>query len=75
MMKMQLRILMLKSMQRETEDEYYDALRKKYNGGLSSGELQTKHAIEQGYYEGDDAEEVYQNIKEQEADIASWKMG
>ncbi|MCT1482466.1 hypothetical protein M3C31_01200 [Staphylococcus hominis] len=32
----------------ETEDEYYDALRKKYNGGLSSGELQTKHAIEQG---------------------------
>ena len=57
----------------ETEDEYYDALRKKYNGGLSSGELQTKHAIEQGYYEGDDAEEVYQNIKEQEADIAAGK--
>ena len=55
------------------EDEYYDALRKKYNGGLSSGELQTKHAIEQGYYEGDDAEEVYQNIKEQEADIAAGK--
>ena len=36
------------------EDEYVDALRKKYNGGLSSGEIQTKHAIEQGYYEGDD---------------------
>lgn len=48
-------------------------LEKKYNGGLSSGELQTKHAIEQGYYEGDDAEEVYQNIKEQEADIAAGK--
>lgn len=57
----------------ETEDEYYDALRKKYNGGLSSGEIQTKHAIEQGYYEGDDAEEVYQNIKEQEADIVAGK--
>jgi len=57
----------------ETEDEYYDALRKKYNGGLSSGEIQTKNAIEQGYYEGDDAEEVYQNIKEQEADIAAGK--
>ena len=57
----------------ETEDEYYDALRKKYNGGLSSWELQTKHAIEQGYYEGEDAEEVYQNIKEQEADIAAGK--
>ncbi|WP_271436599.1 hypothetical protein [Staphylococcus hominis] len=57
----------------ETEDEYYDALRKKYNGGLSSGEIQTKHAIEQGYYEGDDAEEVYQNIKEQEADIVDGK--
>ncbi len=57
----------------ETEDEYYDALRKKYNGGLSSGELQTKHAIEQGYYEDEDAEEVYQNIKEQEADIAAGK--
>ena len=57
----------------ETEDEYYDALRKKYNGGLSSGGIQTKHAIEQGYYEGDDAEEVYQNIKEQEADIVAGK--
>ena len=57
----------------ETEDEYYDALRKKYNGGLSSGEIQTKNAIEQGYYEGDDAEEVYQNIKEQEADIVAGK--
>lgn len=57
----------------KTEDEYYDALRKKYNGGLSSGELQTKEAIEQGYYDGDDAEEVYQNIKEQEAEIAAGK--
>ena len=32
---------------------------KKYNGGLSSAELQTKTAIEQGYYDGDNADEVY----------------
>jgi len=56
-----------------TEDEYYNALRKKYNGGLSSGELQTKHAIEQGYYEGDNADEVYQEIQEQEQQIAAGK--
>ena len=55
------------------EDEYVDALRKKYNGGLSSGEIQTKHAIEQGYYDGDDAEEVYQIIQQREQDIANGK--
>ena len=55
------------------EDEYVDALRKKYNGGLSSGEIQTKHAIEQGYYDGDDAEEVYQTIQQREQDIANGK--
>lgn len=53
----------------QTEDEYYNALRKKYNGGLSSGELQTKQAIEQGYYDGDDADEVYQKIQDEEAKI------
>lgn len=57
----------------QTKDEYYDALRKKYNGGLSSGELQTKYAIEQGYYDSDDAEEVYQNIKDQEKEIEDGK--
>lgn len=41
----------------QTEEEYIDALRKKYNGGLSSAEIQTKHAIEQGYYDGDEAEQ------------------
>ncbi|RIL71166.1 hypothetical protein BUY49_07535 [Staphylococcus devriesei] len=56
-----------------TEDEYVDALRKKYNGGLSSAELQTKTAIEQGYYDGDDAEEVYKTIQEREQDIANGK--
>ncbi|MDW8564384.1 hypothetical protein [Staphylococcus shinii] len=57
----------------ETEDEQVEALRKKYNGGLSSGELQTKTAIEQGYYDGDDADEVYNKIEEREADIESGK--
>ena len=57
----------------QTEDEYVDALRKKYNGGLSSGEMQTKTAIEQGYYDGDDGPEVYQKIKEREADIEAGK--
>lgn len=57
----------------ETEDEQLEALRKKYNGGLSSGELQTKTAIEQGYYDGDDADEVYNKIEEREADIESGK--
>ncbi|MHB7916771.1 hypothetical protein ACYCJX_03735 [Staphylococcus borealis] len=55
------------------EDEYVDALRKKYNGGLSSGELQTKHAIEEGYYDGDDADEVYETIQQREQDIANGK--
>ena len=63
---------MLKSMQQKLKMSIM-MHSEKYNGGLSSGELQTKHAIEQGYYEGDDAEEVYQNIKEQEADIAAGK--
>lgn len=57
----------------ETEDEQVEALRKKYNGGLSSGELQTKTAIEQGYYDGDDADEVYNKIEEREAEIESGK--
>lgn len=55
------------------KEEYINALRKKYNGGLSSAEIQTKHAIEQGYYNGDDAEEVYKEIQQQEADIAAGK--
>ncbi|WP_278925385.1 hypothetical protein [Staphylococcus auricularis] len=53
----------------ETEEEYYNALREKYNGGLSSAELQTKFAIEQGYYDGDDADEVYNKILEEEEKI------
>ncbi|MDW8544386.1 hypothetical protein SD311_005010 [Staphylococcus sp. KG4-3] len=57
----------------ETEDEQVEALRKKYNGGLSSGELQTKTAIEQGYYDGDDADEIYNKIEEREAEIESGK--
>lgn len=56
-----------------TEDEYVDALRKKYHGGLSSAELQTKTAIEQGYYDGDDADEVYKTIQEREQDITNGK--
>lgn len=56
-----------------TKDELINALRKKYNGGLSSGELQTKNAIEQGYYDGDDAEAVYKEIQQREADIAAGK--
>ncbi|WP_394523481.1 hypothetical protein ACF0HT_09975 [Staphylococcus xylosus] len=56
-----------------TEEEQVDALRKKYNGGLSSAELQTKTAIEQGYYDGNDADEVYNKIKEREAEIESGK--
>ncbi|QIN27561.1 hypothetical protein GJU84_11110 [Staphylococcus chromogenes] len=56
-----------------TNEERIDALRKKYNGGLSSGELQTKYAIEQGYYDGEDAEEVYSEIQRREADIAAGK--
>ncbi|WP_213563259.1 hypothetical protein [Staphylococcus auricularis] len=53
----------------ETEEEYYNALREKYNGGLSSAEIQTKFAIEQGYYDGDDADEVYNKILEEEEKI------
>ncbi|MEB6170570.1 hypothetical protein MXL81_07765 [Staphylococcus pseudoxylosus] len=56
-----------------TEEEQVDALRKKYNGGLSSAEIQTKTAIEQGYYDGNDADEVYNKIKEREAEIESGK--
>ncbi|WP_341776195.1 hypothetical protein [Staphylococcus hyicus] len=56
-----------------TKDELINALRKKYNGGLSSGELQMKNAIEQGYYDGDDAEAVYKEIQQREADIAAGK--
>lgn len=60
----------------QTEEEYIDALRKKYNGGLSSAEIQTKHAIEQGYYEGDEAEQqaVYDEIERREADIEAGKF-
>ena len=53
----------------ETEEEYYNALREKYNGGLSSAEIQTKFAIEQGYYDDDDADEVYNKILEEEEKI------
>ena len=57
----------------QTEEEYVNALRKKYNGGLSTQEMQTKTAIEQGYYDGDDGPEVYQKIQEREADINAGK--
>lgn len=50
-----------------------EALREKYNGGLSSGEIQTKHAIEQGYYDGDDADEVMAEIEKSEQEIADGK--
>lgn len=50
-----------------------DALREKYNGGLSSGEIQTKHAIEQGYYDGDNADEVMAEIEKSEQEIADGK--
>lgn len=48
-------------------------MRKNITAVLSSGEIQTKHAIEQGYYDGDDAEEVYQTIQQREQDIANGK--
>lgn len=48
-----------------------EALREKYNGGLSSGEMQTKTAIEKGYYDGDDADEVMKEIEQSEAEIAN----
>ena len=50
-----------------------EALREKYNGGLSSGEIQTKNAIEQGYYDGDDADEVMAEIEKSEQEIAEGK--
>ena len=50
-----------------------EALREKYNGGLSSGEIQTKHAIEQGYYDGDNADEVMAEIEKSEQEIADGK--
>ncbi len=53
----------------QTEDEYYNALRKKYHGGLSSAELQTKTAIEKGYYDGNNADQVYQKIQNEEQKI------
>ena len=57
-------------MKAEAEKE---ALREKYNGGLSSGEIQTKHAIEQGYYDGDNADEVIAEIEKSEQEIADGK--
>ena len=61
----------------ETEEEVAEAekeaLREKYNGGLSSGEIQTKHAIEQGYYDGDNADEVMAEIEKSEQEIAKGK--
>ena len=54
------------------EDEYVDALRKNITA-VYLLEIQTKHAIEQGYYDGDDAEEVYQTIQQREQDIANGK--
>ncbi|WP_341636880.1 hypothetical protein [Staphylococcus casei] len=61
----------------ETEAEVAEAeketLREKYNGGLSSGEMQTKTAIEQGYYDGDDADEVMEKIEKSEQEIADGK--
>ena len=57
-------------MKAEAEKE---ALREKYNGGLSSGEIQTKHAIEQGYYDGDNADEVMAEIEKSEQEIADGK--
>ena len=57
-------------MKAEAEKE---ALREKYNGGLSSGEMQTKHAIEQGYYDGDNADEVMAEIEKSEQEIADGK--
>ena len=50
-----------------------EALREKYDGGLSSGEIQTKHAIEQGYYDGDNADEVMSEIEKSEQEIADGK--
>lgn len=50
-----------------------EALREKYNGGLSSGEMQTKTAIEQGYYDGPNEDEVMAEIEQSEQEIADGK--
>ncbi|MCU7557293.1 hypothetical protein [Macrococcus capreoli] len=39
-----------------------DNANKSAQGGLTSGEIQTKYAIEQGYYDGPNAQEVYNAI-------------
>ncbi|WP_337227917.1 hypothetical protein [Staphylococcus succinus] len=58
----------------ETEEEVAQAeketLREKYDGGLSSGEIQTKNAIENGYYDGPNADEVLKEIESEEQKIA-----
>lgn len=50
-----------------------EALREKYDGGLSSGEIQTKHAIEEGYYDGPNQDEVLKEIEQSEQEIADGK--
>ncbi|OEK68617.1 hypothetical protein [Staphylococcus equorum] len=50
-----------------------EALREKYDGGLSSGEIQTKHAIEEGYYDGPNQDEVLEEIEQSEQEIADGK--
>ncbi|MGN5882676.1 hypothetical protein [Staphylococcus simulans] len=59
----------------QTKDEYINALRKKYHGGLSTQELQTKTAIEQGYYDGSKEEQkaIYDEIQRRESDIKAGK--
>lgn len=47
-----------------TED--VDAWRNNVQGGLSSGEIQMKHLIENGMYNEPDAQEIYQKILEKE---------
>ncbi|UBH14892.1 hypothetical protein [Macrococcus armenti] len=47
-----------------TED--VDAWRNNVQGGLSSGEIQMKHLIENGMYNEPDAKEIYQKILEKE---------
>lgn len=63
-------------MQRKQKKNISMLYEKKYNGGLSSAEIQTKHAIEQGYYDGDEAEQqaVYDEIERREADIEAGKF-
>ncbi|HLR18610.1 MAG TPA: hypothetical protein VK115_01680 [Staphylococcus sp.] len=38
---------------------------------LSSGEIQTKHAIEQGYYDGPNQDEILREIEKEEQKIAN----